>query len=74
MCNNCFCDNITKCSIIGYLPIGFCCESCEKKMTKKNKACWSSSEKELPNKQYEELPVIREGYRQAKKGVDESGG
>ena len=28
MCNHCECDNQEKCSIIGYLPIGFCCEKC----------------------------------------------
>ncbi len=34
---------------------------------KKEKSHWSSSEKQLPNKQYEEIPVIREAYRQEKK-------
>ncbi len=28
MCNNCNCDNYNKCSIVGYLPIGFCCSYC----------------------------------------------
>jgi len=28
MCNNCNCDNYDKCSIVGYIPIGFCCEKC----------------------------------------------
>ena len=28
MCNNCNCDNFDKCSIIGYMPIGFCCSFC----------------------------------------------
>ena len=28
MCNNCNCDGYDKCSIVGYLPIGFCCSHC----------------------------------------------
>ena len=28
MCNNCNCDNYDKCSIVGHMPIGFCCSKC----------------------------------------------
>jgi len=28
MCNNCNCDNYDKCSIVGYMPVGFCCSKC----------------------------------------------
>ncbi|TFG21661.1 MAG: hypothetical protein EU529_12855 [Promethearchaeota archaeon] len=28
MCNSCNCDDYDKCSIVGYMPIGFCCEKC----------------------------------------------
>ncbi len=28
MCNNCNCDNYDKCSIVGFMPIGFCCSNC----------------------------------------------
>ena len=28
MCNNCNCDNFDQCSIVGYLPVGFCCSNC----------------------------------------------
>ena len=28
MCNNCNCDAYDKCSIVGYMPIGFCCTKC----------------------------------------------
>ena len=28
MCNNCNCDDYDKCSIVGYMPLGFCCEKC----------------------------------------------
>jgi len=28
MCNNCNCDGYDKCSIVGYLPFGFCCSHC----------------------------------------------
>ena len=29
MCNNCNCDNYDKCSIVGLMPIGFCCSMCD---------------------------------------------
>jgi len=28
MCQNCNCDFFERCSIVGYMPIGFCCENC----------------------------------------------
>ena len=28
MCQNCNCDFFDRCSIVGYMPIGFCCENC----------------------------------------------
>jgi len=28
LCNNCNCENYDKCSIVGYMPIGFCCSKC----------------------------------------------
>ncbi|MFX0005609.1 MAG: hypothetical protein ACFFA7_06690 [Promethearchaeota archaeon] len=28
MCNNCNCDSYDQCSIVGYMPIGFCCTRC----------------------------------------------
>ena len=28
MCNNCNCDNYDRCSIVGYMPVGFCCSKC----------------------------------------------
>lgn len=28
MCNNCNCDAYDQCSIVGYMPVGFCCEKC----------------------------------------------
>jgi hypothetical protein len=29
MCNNCNCENYDRCSIVGYMPIGFCCSNCD---------------------------------------------
>ncbi len=29
MCNNCNCDAFSLCSIVGYMPVGFCCTKCE---------------------------------------------
>ena len=28
MCKECSCDNYEKCSIVGFMPMGFCCENC----------------------------------------------
>jgi len=28
MCNNCDCENYEKCSIVGNIPLGFCCPQC----------------------------------------------
>jgi hypothetical protein len=28
VCNNCNCENYDQCSIVGYMPIGFCCSKC----------------------------------------------
>jgi hypothetical protein len=28
MCNECDCDNYEMCSIVGNIPIGFCCPNC----------------------------------------------
>ena len=29
MCNNCNCENYDLCSIVGHMPVGFCCSKCE---------------------------------------------
>ena len=29
MCNNCNCANYEQCSIVGYMPVGFCCSKCQ---------------------------------------------
>lgn len=28
MCNNCNCEAYDQCSIVGFLPVGFCCTKC----------------------------------------------
>ncbi len=28
MCNNCNCEAYDQCSIVGYMPVGFCCTKC----------------------------------------------
>ena len=30
MCNKCECENMDQCSIIGYMPVDYCCENCQK--------------------------------------------
>ncbi|MFX1365912.1 MAG: hypothetical protein ACFFCE_19370 [Promethearchaeota archaeon] len=29
MCNNCNCEAYDQCSIVGYMPVGFCCTKCD---------------------------------------------
>ncbi|TXT59418.1 MAG: hypothetical protein BAJALOKI2v1_210019 [Promethearchaeota archaeon] len=29
MCNYCSCENYLKCSIVGNIPLGFCCDKCD---------------------------------------------
>ena len=29
MCNNCNCEAYDRCSIVGYMPVGFCCSKCQ---------------------------------------------
>ncbi|MFX1348964.1 MAG: hypothetical protein ACFE92_09865 [Promethearchaeota archaeon] len=29
MCNSCKCDGFEQCSIVGYMPQGFCCQKCD---------------------------------------------
>jgi hypothetical protein len=43
MCQNCNCDFFDRCSIVGYMPIGFCCENCY--LYDKNRTCLHSKSK-----------------------------
>ena len=43
MCQNCNCDFFDRCSIVGYMPIGFCCENCN--LYDKNAICLKSKSK-----------------------------
>lgn len=29
MCNSCSCENADRCSVVGCVPVGFCCPKCE---------------------------------------------
>lgn len=43
MCNSCNCDNYDKCSIVGYMPIGFCCSKCD--LYDEHKTCLNTKTK-----------------------------
>ena len=45
MCKHCDCDNIEKCSIVGYMPIGYCCSLCNH--YEENQACIHEPEEEV---------------------------
>jgi hypothetical protein len=47
MCNNCNCDNYEKCSIVGYMPVGFCCSKCY--LYDENHTCLANKRKRTKN-------------------------
>ncbi len=53
MCNNCNCDNFDLCSIVGNLPMGFCCSKCY--LYNENHTCLSTKT------QYQPLESISAG-------------
>jgi len=48
MCNNCNCENYDQCSIVGYMPIGFCCSKCV--LYNEEHTCLSTKTKKLTGK------------------------
>lgn len=46
MCKSCDCDNYEKCSIVGYMPIGYCCSLCNQ--YEEHKTCINEEDKEIP--------------------------
>jgi hypothetical protein len=62
MCNSCNCENYEKCSIVGYMPIGFCCSKCylydEKHTCLNTKTKRKSGMSETDKEKLEELRPI----------------
>ena len=62
MCNNCNCANYEQCSIVGYMPVGFCCSKCqlydEAHTCLKTKTKREEDNTEEANKKLEELKPI----------------
>lgn len=57
MCNNCNCENYDKCSIVGYMPAGFCCSNCY--LYDENHTCLKTKTRRLTDAQKEEIEQIR---------------
>jgi len=61
MCQNCNCDFFDRCSIVGYMPIGFCCENCylyDKYRTCLNSKTKGEEEKEPRIESVREIKLI----------------
>ncbi len=48
MCNSCNCDGYDQCSIVGYMPVGFCCTKCY--LYNEAQTCLKSNVKEKVSK------------------------
>ena len=62
MCHNCNCDFFEKCSIVGYVPVGFCCENCflyDEYTTCLKSKTRIEGEKETNNEKLEVIKLIR---------------
>ena len=57
MCQNCNCDFFDRCSIVGYMPIGFCCENCY--LYDENHTCLETKSKGKEAKSSVELSEIK---------------
>ena len=57
-CNKCNCDCFEKCSIVGFLPVGLCCESCF--LYDEEHTCMKSSNKEEESleKKYKKIKLV----------------
>lgn len=52
MCNNCNCDAYDRCSIVGYMPVGFCCSKCV--LYDENHTCLKMKAKHVESNEEEE--------------------
>lgn len=48
MCNSCNCDGYDQCSVVGYMPVGFCCTKCY--LYNEMQTCLKTSTKEKVSK------------------------
>ena len=59
MCDKCNCDFFEKCSIVGFMPVGFCCEKCN--LYDEYCTCLKSKSKEedeLLEKKYKDIKLV----------------
>ncbi|MBD3254849.1 MAG: hypothetical protein GF383_07135 [Candidatus Lokiarchaeota archaeon] len=62
MCNYCDCENYEKCSIVGNIPIGFCCPNC--KYYDGKGTCLNSKNKTITRMKSvsKEIQMLREAF------------
>ena len=56
MCNNCNCENYEKCSIVGFMPVGFCCSKCV--LYDENHTCLKTKTRRLSKEDQEKIEDI----------------
>jgi len=59
MCNNCNCEAYDQCSIVGYMPVGFCCTKCY--IYNEQHTCLKSRSKEKVSKIEPVSAIIEDG-------------
>jgi len=59
MCNNCNCEAYDQCSIVGYMPVGFCCVKCY--IYDEQHTCLKSRSKEKVSKIVPVSAIIEDG-------------
>ncbi len=59
MCNSCNCESYDQCSIVGYMPVGFCCTKCY--LFNEQHTCLESSTKEKASKIEPISAIIEDG-------------
>ena len=74
MCNNCNCEAYNQCSIVGFLPYGFCCSYCklydEKHTCLNTKTRRKSSSSGLSEDKKAELRLISSSIEDGKLKVE----
>ena len=58
MCNNCNCENYDKCSIVGHMPVGFCCSKCV--LYNEEHTCLKTKTNKLSKKAFDEKETVLE--------------
>ncbi len=74
MCNNCDCENYDLCSIVGSIPVGFCCPKCnfynEDKTCKRLKVVKLSIPDKIETPVFGKTFCMKQGHHNTKTDID----